>query len=208
MTIRVVKVGGSLLDLPDLPNRIRSWLAAQSAAHHVLIPGGGPFVEHLRKWHAVQPIHETAAHWMCIDLMSVAAHYLHQRLPEIPLVEDDRWLCQRLGDRACTIFGVAPWLRQNEARLPGERLPASWQVTSDSIAARLAYVLGADELVLLKSALPEASESCDITRLVQAGYVDAMFPRFAQGIRSCRLVNLRLRPFQQIEARDVPGDSK
>ncbi|MCH2114746.1 MAG: hypothetical protein MK171_07550 [Pirellulales bacterium] len=186
--IRVVKVGGSLLDLPDLADRIRHWLAAQSAAHHILIAGGGPLADQMRQWHQQRPIREASAHWMCIDLMTVTAHLLHDRMPEIPLIEDDRLLCQRVGDRSCTIFGVGPWMRESESHLPGTRLPATWEVSSDSIAGRLAIVLGATELVLLKSALPPNDK---LDHLSNTEYVDPMFSRLAAELPPIRPVNLK-----------------
>lgn len=187
--IRVVKVGGSLLDLPDLADRVRGWLANQSAAHHVLIAGGGPLAEQVRHWHQLRRLKSDAAHWMCVDLMTVTAHLLHARLPEIPLEEDDRLLCQRVGERGCTIFGPAHWLRHGESRLPGTRLPANWDVTSDSIAARLAVALRADEIVLLKSSLPNAAPN--VQELARVGFVDAMFPRLFGELPGVRIVNLR-----------------
>lgn len=196
--IRVVKIGGSLFDLPDLAPKIRSWLAAQTPAHHILIAGGGPLVDQLRELNQRKPIHETAAHWMCIDLMTVTAHLLHQWLPEIPLIEDDRLLCQRVGDRACTIFGVAPWMRASEHRLPGYRLPASWDVTSDSIAARLSLVLGADELVFIKSKIPHAYRTSDIAHLADEGIVDRLFPQLLPDVKALRLVNFRSETPQEI----------
>ncbi|MCA9230197.1 MAG: hypothetical protein KDA57_06075 [Planctomycetales bacterium] len=189
--IRVVKVGGSLLDLADLADRIRRWLAVQTPAHHVLLVGGGPLVEQIRHWHASRPLSEIAAHWMCIDAMTVTAHMLHDRLPEIALIEDDRLLCQRVGERNCTIFGPAQWLRHGEPWIRGTRLPTSWDVTSDAIAGRLAIVLAADELVLLKSALPVESSTTELTALADAGYVDRMLPRLAGELPPYRLVNLR-----------------
>ncbi|MCH8841057.1 MAG: hypothetical protein IH831_10395, partial [Planctomycetes bacterium] len=90
--VRVVKVGGSLFELPDLACRLRQWLSRQSSAHHVLLAGGGPLADQVRQWHALRPLEEAAAHWMCVDLLTVSAHLLHARLPEIPLVEDDRLL--------------------------------------------------------------------------------------------------------------------
>ena len=195
--IRVVKVGGSLLDLPDLADRLRRWLAAQSPAHHVLVVGGGALVEQVRQWHTLQPLGEAAAHWMCIDLMTVTAHMLHDRLPEISLIEDDSLLRERLGEPSCTIFGVAAWLRQSEPNLPGYRLPTSWEVTSDSIAGRLALVLHADELVLLKSALPEQPIACDIAQLAADGLFDRALPCIAKELSALRLVNLRANPFQE-----------
>ena len=189
LPIRVVKVGGSLFDLPDLAERLHRWLAAQVPAHHVLIAGGGVLVEQVRQWHKTNPLNDAAAHWMCVDLMTVTAHMLHDRLPEIPLIEDDRLLCQRVGERGCTIFGPANWLRHSEHYLPGKKLPYNWDVTSDSIAARLAIVLQAPHLVLLKSALPNKGD--DLRDLANRGYVDQGLAALAPELPPVEFVNLR-----------------
>ena len=188
MPIRVVKVGGSLLDLPDLGDRLRGWLRRQSAAHHVLLAGGGKLVDEVRRWHEIRPLADVAAHWMCIDLLTVTAHLLHERLPEIPLVEDDLLLCQRIGDQACTIFGPAPWMRHSESRIAGKRLPASWGVTSDAIAGRLATVMAAEELVLAKSCLPAAR---DLAGAASEGLLDSALARYGCDLPSIRIVNVR-----------------
>ena len=189
LPICIVKVGGSLFDLADLPDRLHRWLAAQTPAHYVLVAGGGSLAEQVRQWHQLKPLSDEAAHWMCIDLMTVTAHMLHDRLPEIPLVEDDRLLCQRLGERGCTIFGPANWLRHSEHYLPGRKLPANWDVSSDSIAARLAIVLQADQLVLLKSVLPE--RGANLQELACKGYVDRELAALGPAVPSMKFVNFR-----------------
>ncbi len=198
-SIRVVKVGGSLLGLPDLPDRLRRWLAAQTPAHHVLLAGGGSLVEQVRHWHALRPLPDVSAHWMCIDLMTVTAHLLHARLPEIALIEDDRLLCQRVGEQNCTIFGPAVWMRHSEPRIAGTKLPASWDVSSDAIAGRLAVAIAADELVLMKSTLPSASNAAELASLALGGYVDPMLARLACELPPYRLVDLRSEPPQETE---------
>lgn len=189
--IRVVKVGGSLFDLPDLADRLRQWLSRQSPAHHVLLAGGGPLAEQVRQWDALRPLEEAAAHWMCVDLLTVSAHLLHARLPEIPLIEDDRLLCRRVGERNCTIFVPAKWMRHGEPKLPGTPLPQTWEVTSDSIAARLAIALGSEELVLLKSTMPQNGLDGGIRAFSAGGYVDSMLERLAGELPQVRLVDLR-----------------
>ncbi len=188
--VRVVKVGGSLLDLPDLPGRLRSWLAAQSPAHHVLLAGGGSLCNQVRKWHDRHPLDEEAAHWLCVDLMSATARLLRSWLPELTLTDDDRQLCGRLGKPGATIFDAAKWLRDPEPALPGVALQRNWDVTSDAIAGRLAVTLAAEELVLLKSNASTIADS-DLAALAAEGYVDQMLPRLARELPPVRMVNLR-----------------
>ena len=189
--IRVVKVGGSLLDLPDLAKRLHAWLASQPAGHHVLLAGGGSLVDQVRRWHAERPVAEVAAHWMCVDLLTVTAHFLHARLPEVWLEENDVELCRRVGSVGATIFGPAEWLRNAEPRLPGRKLPTSWSATSDAIAGRLAIALAADELVLLKSAAPAPAHAADLQRLAAVGYIDPVLATLADELPPVAFFDLR-----------------
>lgn len=193
-SVRVVKVGGSLFDLPDLPARVRAWLADEPPSHCVLIAGGGMLVEQVRQWHAQSPLDEVAAHWVCVDLMRVTARLLQAWLPEFQVTGQYNELRERLGQSGTTIFCVAEWLRRTEPSLSGIRLPSHWDVTSDAIAGRLAATLGADELVLLKSELPKSDED-DLPSLAAAGFIDQMLPRLAQELPPLRLVNLRSQPW-------------
>jgi hypothetical protein len=87
------------------------------------------------------------------------------------------------------IFDVRQFMADEEPSVPGTRLHASWDVTSDSIAARVAEVRGAAELVLLKSTL--RSDLSSLTEWANAGLVDAFFPQAAVKLPRVRLVNLR-----------------
>ena len=80
-------------------------------------------------------------------------------------------------------------LHERERHFPGTRLPMGWGATSDSIAARVADCTGAAELILLKSALPEADGT--YASAAQDGYVDRFFPQAAAWAERVRCVNLR-----------------
>ncbi len=175
--MRVVKVGGSLLDLPDLATRLEAWLTQQPIACNVLLMGGGILCDAVREWDSRFQLGEVASHWLCIDLLDTTAKLLGQLLPHARIVTDRRALPREPG--TC-IFSPGTFLRHEEPRLPGTRLPPSWQVTADSIAARLAEVIGAEELVLLKST--ESSET---------EFVDSHFSIASRNIAAVRFVNLR-----------------
>ena len=74
-------------------------------------------------------------------------------------------------------------------------LPASWDATSDTIAARIAAHLEARSLVLLKStSVPAGATREDAARL---GVVDPMFPVAARSIPRVEIVNLRGDPLDR-----------
>lgn len=189
--LRVAKLGGSLLTYEPLAPALRAWLADDSfSGHTVLVVGGGPLVDGLREVDRRHAISESAMHWLCIQALSVTAQCVQQLLPELPLVAQLGTLRERLAVRGATLFEVQHFMRYEEPHLPGVKLPATWDVTTDSIAARLAIVLEAESLVLLKSSDP-ASERFD--ELVEAGHVDRFLPRLMADAPPIRCVNLRRR---------------
>jgi len=120
--------------------------------------------------------------------MGVSARLLATLMP------DCRWetawdgLLPLLGagdGRQSIVFSPVQFLREVETDLPPRPLPHSWSVTSDSIAARIAQVLPAGELVLLKSADPPGDAA------TRPPYVDEYFATAAQGLNRVRFVNLR-----------------
>jgi aspartokinase-like uncharacterized kinase len=186
VALRVVKLGGSLLGLPDLVPRLRSWLARQTPADTVLVVGGGALADAIRAAQCRHNFADSVGHWLCIRAMAIQAEMIAALLPEA-----DRLIqVTALQPPAGRLWILDPWqfLREDERRLSSCPLPESWDVTSDSIAARLAEIVHADELVLLKSALPAHPT---VAEMAEAGYVDRFFPQAAGAIAPLRFVNLR-----------------
>lgn len=190
----MIKLGGSLLDWPELPTAFATWLAAQTPADNVVIVGGGKIVDALRELDRVGSLGEEAAHWLAIEGMSLTAALAVELLEGATLVRDIGDL-QGSSGAGVHILQVESLMRKDTES--DDPLPCSWSVTSDSIAARVAQRVEAFELVLLKSCSPDNA----LTRedLSQCGYVDAHFPQAADGL-TVRAVNLRVDGFPQ---RDV-----
>jgi aspartokinase-like uncharacterized kinase len=161
----VVKVGGSLFDLPDLGPRLRAWLARLSAAEVLLVPGGGPTADVVRDLDRRHALGEEASHWLALRALTVNAHFLQALLPGAVVVPQPR----ACGARS--VLDPYAFAHADEGR-PG-CLPHCWQVTSDSVAARAAVVGQARRLVLLKSVTLPQGMAWD--KAGQCGLVDGAF---------------------------------
>ena len=186
---RVIKLGGSLLELPDVGKRFHAWLVCQSPAANLVIAGGGSVVDSIRKADAVHRFDEAQAHWLCVRAMSTTAQ-LGAELLGAQLVHD---VPAEVREGALQVLDVQRFV-ESECRRQDIPLPSTWDVTSDSIAARVAERIGA-ELVLLKSAT--APDWQNLSELAGAGYVDRYFPQAAARLPVVRFVNLRSNEFAE-----------
>jgi aspartokinase-like uncharacterized kinase len=190
--VRVVKLGGSLLEWPELATWLRAWLAVPPPAVNVMIVGGGALVEKLRELDAVHALPVETSHWLAIRAMSITAAVVAGLMPEAKLVEAIEQL-EFSESGPLQILDAQQFVSREHGSAAA--LPASWDVTSDSIAARVATVLHAHELVLLKSSLPAGPTNLE--SLARSGYVDAYFPSAAKSL-VVRCVNLRSPDFAQV----------
>jgi aspartokinase-like uncharacterized kinase len=200
---RVIKLGGSLLDLDGLVPRLRHWLAAQPAATDVTVVGGGRLADTVREAFVRHQLGEEAAHWLCVRLLGVTAELVHRLFPESRLVERFAELSSDARADQLVFFQAERFLRIEEPCLFPAPLPHTWDVTSDSIAARLATLLRAGELVLLKSGLP--ADGATASDAARDGYVDGHFPVAAAGLPIIRCVNLRSEKCPEVTLRLGPA---
>jgi aspartokinase-like uncharacterized kinase len=192
-SVRVIKVGGSLFDFPDLVPALRRFLGQQPPSANVLITGGGPWADAVRQVDRCQELDERTAHWLCVSVMGFTARLLANLAADWKLQTDwedlQSWTQQSDDQPDARIFDVEAFLARQEAQLPGRILPRDWSATSDSIAARVAHCLGGADLALLKSA--SLAPGTSIGRASAMGYVDRSFPRAVEGLERVRFVNLR-----------------
>jgi 5-(aminomethyl)-3-furanmethanol phosphate kinase len=137
--LTVVKVGGGLGDsaLPGLCTA----LGELGERHPLLVvPGGAGFADAVRDADRRFGLSATASHRMAILGMEQFGWLLSDLIP---------------GAERCADLTLAGTGRTNvllPAGLSLDALPASWQVTADSIAASVADQVGAGRLVLVKDA--------------------------------------------------------
>jgi aspartokinase-like uncharacterized kinase len=180
----VVKVGGSLYDLPDLVDRLRTFLARLEGRSFVIVPGGGATVDVVRAFDECHRLGEESSHWLALRALTLNAHFLAEVLGAVRVVVD--------AEQALTAWqaGDIPILEAHafaeaDRGQPGE-VPHFWEATSDALAARVAAVMGAKELVLLKSATVG-----ELHEAVWRGIVDQHFRQLLPATVKVRVVNLR-----------------
>ncbi|MBY0521950.1 MAG: hypothetical protein K2R98_01040 [Gemmataceae bacterium] len=179
----VVKVGGSLFDLPDLGTRLRSWIGHLKAARVLVVPGGGGTANVVRDWDRCHRLGEEAAHWLALHAMTMNARFLTELLPEAKV--------DVKAAEGLTILDAYAFARADEGK--PDCLPHCWEVTSDAIAARTALVLGAVRLILLKSVdVPGDVDWCEAS---ERGFVDRFFGRLVSG-RKLDVLAVNLRTWQ------------
>jgi 5-(aminomethyl)-3-furanmethanol phosphate kinase len=196
---RMIKLGGSLLEFDRMVPQFRAWLALQPPMPSVMLVGGGRWADAVRDAYAMHPLGEEAAHWLCIRLLGITAELVSRLMPEATLVRNFGELPAAIDTNQVVIVEPEQILRHEAALLegfPAEPLPHSWDVTSDSIAARLALLMDACEVVLLKSSLPESRLT--LQQAADTGYVDGYFPTAAAELQEIRCVNLRADGFPEI----------
>jgi uridylate kinase len=209
--VRLVKVGGSLLRpwdgtgqggttfgaqappvAPELGQRLWAWLQQQAPAVNYLVAGGGELADVIRRADEQHALGEKLSHQLCLRAMQINGEVLRH------VIEFARTAPGALPEqqRGIHVLDVVDLLSSAElmARAPTP-LPETWQATSDSIAAHLADVLGAQELVLLKSV--DLSRSVSYADAQRAGVVDPCFWQMAARIPKVRFINLRDRDFAE-----------
>ena len=183
----VVKVGGSLLDWPGLPDRLAGYLDGRRGDRPVLVVGGGPFADALRDLDRAQSLGEGRSHALALRVLDLTAHALAAMVPGLVVVEEISALPRAWGRGLVPILAPRRFLDRDD-RSP-DPLPHAWTTTTDAIAARLAVRLGARELVLLKSA--PIPRGIDLQAASRLGLVDPEFPRAASRLPVVTARNLR-----------------
>jgi len=168
-SVTIVKLGGSLAYTPQ----IAAWLEALAAwgGPLILVPGGGAFADCVRSAQGAMGFSDMAAHRMALNAMGQFGIALAAYSDAFTLAASRDEL-----DSALSVGEIPVWLPEKMV-LGASEVPACWGVTSDSLAAWLAWTYGARRLLLVKASDVTAPGSA--RALAADKIVDPLFPRFA-----------------------------
>ena len=167
--VTVVKLGGSYAHAAEL----KPWLASivTCAGHVVLVPGGGPFADAVRDAQARMGFDDRAAHHMALLAMDQYGCALASLVGNVTRATSAQAIHQALNRGEVPVWSPAAMV------LAAGEIPASWEVTADSLAAWLAGQIGAAHLVLVKQVRP-AGPRVRAADLAAQGLADRTFPDF------------------------------
>jgi 5-(aminomethyl)-3-furanmethanol phosphate kinase len=149
----VVKVGGGLLAAEGMAGLRRGCADVLALARDrpvLVVPGGGPFADSVRALDAELGLGDEVAHALALRAMDQLGLLLAPMLPGAELLD------RLVAPRSLGLLLAAPAFEGDP------EIPASWDVTSDSLAVLAAGAIGAKDAILLKP--------------VEGGAVDAYLP--------------------------------
>lgn len=161
----VVKVGGSLAETGRMPSVLS--LIAAARVPVVVVPGGGPFADSIRALQPQMKFSDAVAHRLAMLAMQQMAELIVSQQPRFEIAQSLDEISGALQSAQVPVWVPLRMISGDTA------VPAGWSATSDSLAARLAELLGA-RLVLLKSVDVEAGANLD--DLARRGVVDPVLP--------------------------------
>jgi aspartokinase-like uncharacterized kinase len=180
----VLKLGGSLLFSDEPLESLMAPVFRQFENDQLfMIVGGGELIESMRLLHRHRStMNSRWIHWECIRLLRTTWEATHLLLPSMSPISDsvELVIAKNTTDRAQYLIDVSSFYdeRLHESLEPALRPEPSWNTTTDTLAWLLAYVLGADAVVLLKSC--DVSSIQDLQHASEMGIVDPEIVRLSK----------------------------
>jgi 5-(aminomethyl)-3-furanmethanol phosphate kinase len=174
LSVTIVKLGDSLAHTPQFA----AWLGALAAwgSPLIMVPGGDAFAHCVRAAQGAMGFSDSAAHRMALNAMGQFGIALAAHSDAFTLAASRDEL-----DSALSAGKIPVWLPEKMV-LGASDVPECWEVTSDSLAAWLAWIYGARRLLPIKASDVAASRSA--RELAADKIVDPLFPRFAAQSRA------------------------
>jgi aspartokinase-like uncharacterized kinase len=169
----IVKLGGSLGESGRLLPILKIVAAARRPC--IIVPGGGAFADVVRDAQEEFRFPNGVAHRMALLAMQQTGMMLSALGRRL---QPEETLAGLRAAIAAQRIGV--WMPYRLA-VKDTALPASWSVTSDALAARLAERMGRLPVVLVKSCRVPSNDSA--LQLAERGIIDKVFPVIVERAR-------------------------
>jgi len=196
----VIKIGGSLLEKPQVLKTLGIELSVLAKKHRfVVVPGGGKFADAVRIMDAQFQMPAVISHRMAILAMDQCGLLLSHVIPE------SKTSCSLKAVNEIASGGHTAILLPSKILFESDPFKPSWDVTSDSIAAYIAVKVKADMVIFVTdvdgvfTSDPKTDSSArllsslsveSLSRFARRTSVDKFLPIFlAENSLDCYVVN-------------------
>jgi 5-(aminomethyl)-3-furanmethanol phosphate kinase len=166
----IVKLGGSLSQSDALIKCLNNIEQNYQGGTVVIVPGGGAFADQVRLAQQCWLFNDQTAHSMAILAMQQMALLFNGIKGNFAIARSLNDIQKQLRQQKTVIW--SPDIDE----LDNTEIQATWDITSDSLAAWLAKELSATELILVKAASIDASLS--LQQLAKQNIIDKGFCDF------------------------------
>ena len=140
----VIKVGGSLAETPEMLRALCVELCQIAKEYaFAVVPGGARFADAVREFDKKYTLPPVVSHRMAILAMDQYGLVLSHLIPESRCINGFKEVKSIRDDKKVPVF------LPSKLMLHDNSLEASWDVTSDSIAAYIAHRLHAKRVILV-----------------------------------------------------------
>ncbi len=168
----VIKLGGSLSQSDTLIKCLNSVEQNYSNNTVVIVPGGGAFADQVRLAQQRWQFDDNTAHRMAILAMQQMALLIKGLKNNFSIADSVTVIQKQLRQQKIVIWSP------DIVELDHAGIKASWDITSDSLAAWLAGALSAQELILVKSAIID--KNLTLQQLAEHDIIDQGFCDFVR----------------------------
>jgi aspartokinase-like uncharacterized kinase len=168
----VVKLGGSLLATGVMRDCLNALGQRYQGEAVVIVPGGGAFADQVREAQSSWRFNDNTAHQMAILAMQQMALLIQSLGKNFILAGSLATIRAQALNHSVLVWSPAI------EELDYYGIPATWDITSDSLSAWLAGKLAARRLVLVKSV--KIAQSLNSHALIEKNIVDAAFFKYAK----------------------------
>lgn len=166
----VIKLGGSLSRTDALVDCLNAAEKNYQGRAVVIVPGGGAFADQVRLAQRRWQFGDTTAHHMALLAMQQMALMFKGLKPDLAIASTVAAIQEHTTEKKTVIWSP------DIIELDNAGISASWDITSDSLAAWLATKVLATELILVKSTAIDASLS--LLQLTEQNIIDKGFCDF------------------------------
>lgn len=178
----IIKLGGSLFQSDTLIKCLDKIEKKFSLKRVVIVPGGGAFADQVRLAQQRWQFDDITAHKMAILAMQQMALLIHGLKRHFSIAHSVNEIPEKLLKHPIVIWSP------DIADLDNATVPASWDITSDSLSAWLAGKLFATEVILVKAAIFD--NSLTLKQLTELDIIDQSFCAFvAQATFKIKIIN-------------------